>query len=156
MCAVLRRNNYQLLLPGNATSLAMIRWVVTRLATAAGLSVDDIDRIEVAVDEACANVLDHAYSALNPKPPLQIEISSSDETFTVDIIDRGKRFDFGSYKKPKFPEHWLEGNERGVGLYLIHQFMDDVQYETLPNEDNRMRLIKRLQPTTVADAPVQH
>lgn len=130
----------------------MIRWVVTRLATAAGLCMDDIDHVEMAVDEACANVLDHAYGAMNPKPPLHIAILANDETFTVDIIDSGKAFDFGSYTEPKFPEHWLEGNERGVGLFLIHQFMDDVQYEKLPNATNRMRLVKRRQPAEASNA----
>ncbi len=151
MNAALQKNSYQLLLPGSPTSLAMIRWVVTRLATAAGLSIDDIDSVEMAVDEACANVLDHAYGGLDPKPPLHIEINTNDETFIIDIIDRGKTFDMSNYREPKFPEHWMEGHERGVGLYLIHQFMDDVQYEKLPNDRNRMRLVKRRSPVTSTD-----
>lgn len=145
MCAALRRTNYEILLPGKPTSLAMIRWVVTRLATAAGLAMDDIDQVEVAVDEACTNVLDHAYAAMDPKPPLHIVIDASGDQFIVDIIDRGKTFDFESYTEPKFPDHWLEGHERGVGLYLIHQFIDSVEYETLPDASNRMRLIKQRQ-----------
>lgn len=136
-------NSYELLLPGNPASLAIIRWVVTRLATAAGLTKEAVDHVEVAVDEACTNVLDHAYQAMDPKPPLRMAITTSDVAFTVDILDRGKTFDYGSYTEPEFPDHWLEGHERGLGLYLIHQFVDDVQYETLPGHQNRMRLIKR-------------
>lgn len=154
------KNSHELLLPGNPTSLAIIRWVITRLATAAGLSEEDVDHVEVAVDEACTNVLDHAYRSMDPKPPLHIAVTTSEDAFTVDILDRGTTFNYGSYAEPEFPDHWLEGNERGVGLYLIHQFMDDVQYETLSGHQNRMRLIKRrgAKPppaiaTNVASAP---
>ncbi len=156
MCAALRRTHYELMLPGNPSSLAMIRWVVTRLATAAGMSSEAIDQVEVAVDEACTNVLDHAYSACNPKPPLHIQIDSNDERFVVDIIDQGKAFDAETYTEPKFPDHWLEGNERGVGMYLIRQFMDDVQYESFPNVGNRMRLIKRRAPTETSGSAAEH
>ncbi len=150
MNSTLNKNNYELLLPGNAASLATVRWVVTRLATAAGLPEEAIDHVEVAVDEACTNVLDHAYQAMDPKPPLHIAITTSDDAFMVDILDRGKTFDYGSYTEPEFPDHWVEGHERGVGLYLIRQFIDEVRYETLPGPQNRMRLIKRRTPATPA------
>jgi serine/threonine-protein kinase RsbW len=143
--------NYELLLPGDAASLAQIRWVVTRLAHAAGLDTESVDRIEMAVDEACTNVLDHAYKLRKPKPPLHIEISSSAEQFMVDVLDDGEGIDFASYTEPKFPDHWEEGNVRGVGLYLIQKLMDEVHYEQLPNRFNRMRLIKHVnKPSTLS------
>jgi len=139
---------YQFVVPGDAKALCNIRWVVTRLATAAGLPVENIDQIEVAVDEACTNVLDHAYKSRNPKPPIHLEIQTDEDgTFTVDVLDTGDSFDFAAYVPPKFPDHWIEGHERGVGLFLISQFMDDVQYETLETKQNRLRMIKRCKIT---------
>lgn len=139
----LHKDTYEFLVPGDATSLSVIRWVVTRLARAAGLSPEDVDQMETAVDEACSNVIDHAYKTMDHKPPLHIVIINAPESFTVDVIDEGQSFDFGQYKEPKFPDHWLEGNTRGVGLFLIHRCIDEVEYEKLPNTRNRMRLIKR-------------
>lgn len=133
------------MVPGDANSLAVIRWVITRLALTLGLKPDEVDQIEVAVDEACSNVLDHAYRTLSPKPPLHLEIHLKDTDFIVDIIDQGHSFDYTSYIPPKFPDHWIEGHERGVGLYIIRQFMDEVHYESLPDKRNRMRLIKKVQ-----------
>ncbi len=136
------RDRYELMVPGETTSLAMIRWVVSRLATAAGLEETDVGRIEFAVDEACSNVLDHAYKSRNPRPPIHLCIQPSSQSFTVDVIDEGATFDVAGYVEPKFPDHWLEGNARGAGWYLIRRCMDEVHYEQLPNTRNRLRMVK--------------
>jgi len=139
----MENKKYQFIVPGDPKALCNIRWVITRLATAAGLNADQIDQVEVAVDEACTNVLDHAYKTRDPKPPLHLEIQTDDNgSFIVDVLDSGASFDFASYVPPKFPDHWMEGHERGVGLYLISQFMDEVQYNKLDDQTNRLRLIK--------------
>ena len=138
--------NYELIVPGEASSLVLIRSVVTHLAHAAGLSDKETDRVELAVDEACSNVIDHAYRSRQPKPRLHIAIANSATAFTVDIIDEGSTFDYKAYVEPTFPNHWMDGNMRGAGLYLIHRCMDEVSYEQLPNTRNRMRLVKKLEP----------
>jgi len=97
-------------------------------------------------------VLDHAYKCRQPTPPLRVEITSNEDHFMVDVLDDGEGIDFASYTEPKFPDHWEEGNVRGVGLYLIQKLMDDVQYEQLPNHFNRMRLIKRISGAARAQA----
>lgn len=141
-----KKEHFYLLVPGSPNSLAVIRWVVTRLAKAAGLSDDEVDQIEIAVDEACTNVIDHAYGALATKPPIVLEMQAGEGQFVVDVIDTGKSFEFDEYKQPKFPDHWNEGNVRGVGLYLIHQCMDKVEYDKVSGDKNRMRLIKHRSP----------
>ena len=62
-----------------------------------------------------------------------------------DIIDRGVSFDFNAYIPPKFPDHWLRGKTRGLGVFLIKHFMDEAKYERLSATSNRLRLIKNLQ-----------
>lgn len=137
------KNRYEYIVPGDASSLAAIRWVVTRIAAAAGWQGETLDAIELAVDEACSNVLDHAYKHCSPKPPVLIVMKSAENTFTVDVIDEGEKLDWDAYSEPKFPDHWLEGNMRGAGLYIMNRCMDEVTYETLDDERNRMRMVKR-------------
>lgn len=129
-------------IPGEAQYLFLVRTVVTALARDAGLPEIEVDKIEVAVDEACTNVLDHAYRNMKPKPPIDLEIHIGEDRMVVDVIDYGKPFDFSRYAPPRFPDHWLDGQTRGVGLYLIHQCMEKVMYETLAASKNRLRLIK--------------
>ncbi len=142
----LNKDDFLLMVPGHPSSLSAIRWVVTRLAHAAGLTDNQVDQVEIAVDEACSNVIEHAYHSLLPKPPLHIEIKAGKEQFVVDVIDCGQTFDYDAFMSPKIPEHWYEGNERGVGIYLIRRCMDEVLYDILPDARNRMRLVKRRQP----------
>ncbi|NCC52496.1 MAG: ATP-binding protein [Spartobacteria bacterium] len=135
---------YELQVPGEAKSLSLIRMVVTSLAEDAGLPQEEIDKIEVAVDEACTNVLDHAYENYCPHPPVRLMIHSANNEFVIDVEDEGTHFDFEHHKTPKFPEHWWGGHTRGAGIFLIKKCMDNVHYERLPNEHNRLRLIKKI------------
>jgi len=137
--------SYELHIPGETRALALVRMVVTSLAEEAGMPQEEIDKVEVAVDEACSNVLEHAYEALTPRPPVHLFIETTKDQFVIDIIDQGERFDFEAHVCPKFPDHWYEGHTRGVGLFLIKQCMDSVCYERLPDDRNRLRLVKKIQ-----------
>ena len=132
-----------LLLPGNRDSLSRIRWILSSLAHDLGFNEEEQDHIIVAVDEACANILEHAYATVKSPPPLEIQLDADEETLTVTVIDAGCPFDFASYKMPSFPQHYIDGNERGAGIYLIHQCMDQVDYDRLPDDRNRIQMMKR-------------
>jgi anti-sigma regulatory factor (Ser/Thr protein kinase) len=134
----------QVNVPGETCSLALVRKIVTHLASSAGFPEIEVDKIEIAVDEACTNAMEHAYRAMSPKPHVEIHINVSEGHFTVDVIDRGNTFDFAAYNPPTFPEHWNRGNTRGLGLYLIKQFMDEINYERISDTENRLRLVKHV------------
>ncbi|MCB0275665.1 MAG: ATP-binding protein, partial [Calditrichaeota bacterium] len=53
---------YRLKLPADSANLDIIRRFVSGIAENMGFSGDDIYEIELAVDEACANVVKHAYA----------------------------------------------------------------------------------------------
>ena len=128
----------RLSVPGDPRSLALVRSIVTSLAEDAGLA-----ETEIAVDEACTNVLEHAYRGLSPAPPIDLVLHVTEDTFSVEIIDHGRSFDFEGYRLPTFPDHWHDGNTRGVGLYLIRNCMDSVTYRR-GKDANRMLLKKKL------------
>lgn len=138
--------NVQVRVPGELRFLALIRSVVTMLARTAGFPEVDVDKIELAVDEACTNIMEHAYRLACPKPAIELEVHWGPGQFTVDIVDQGTPFDVTKVVPPKFPDHWLSGSTRGAGLYLIRSCMDETHYESVPGRTNRLRLIKRLQP----------
>ncbi|MBA2501808.1 MAG: ATP-binding protein, partial [Pyrinomonadaceae bacterium] len=59
MTAIERK--FTLQVPSSTENLAMIREIVGNIGTQAGLESADIAKLELAVDEACANVIEHAY-----------------------------------------------------------------------------------------------
>ena len=134
----------QVTVPGETYSLALVRKIVTHIATTAGFQEPEVDKIEIAVDEACTNAMEHAYRKLSPKPHVEIHITSDPERMVIDVIDQGATFDFASYKPPCFPDHWDHGHTRGLGLYLIGQCMDSISYEQISGTENRLRLVKHV------------
>ena len=47
--------------PGDISYLHRIRDFIAGIATEVGIDQQDIDNIELAVDEACTNVIEHGY-----------------------------------------------------------------------------------------------
>ncbi len=133
---------YAIEVPGDSRSLSLIRSVVGPLSVLAGFEELQASKIEIAVDEACSNVLEHGYSGVSPKPPIRVEFEVQPEKFCVRIFDQGDPFDFAGHSAPKFPDHWHDGNTRGVGLYLIKECMDEVSYDQFPDQRNCLRMVR--------------
>ena len=132
--------------PGEVHFLSLIRSVITMLARTAGFPDMDVNKIELAVDEACSNVMEHAYGQAGPKLAIELTVRWDPGRFIVDIVDQGVPFDFSSHVSPKFPDHWLEGESRGAGIFLIRSCVDETHYDIQPGQANRLRLVKRIQP----------
>lgn len=130
------------MLPSRTESLTQVRWILHNLAYNYGLSEDDQDSVIIAVDEACANIIEHAYREIANPPPLEIFVTVAPDSFSVELIDKGSPFDFSTYTMPEFPNHYMEGNVRGAGIYMIHKCMDQVNYDRLPDGRNRIRMVK--------------
>ncbi|NCD32996.1 MAG: ATP-binding protein [Spartobacteria bacterium] len=136
---------YELIVPGDLKSLSLIRMVVKEVGLKIGIHPDYIDKIEVAVDEACTNVIEHGYDGMEPHPPVEIHMNCDGRQFVVDIVDSGPAFNFDRSVRHEFPDHWLNTDQtRGAGLYLMFCMMDDIDYQRLPDLRNRMRLVKKI------------
>lgn len=127
------------LLP-DAKYIAVVRLTVAAVASRAGLSVDDVDDLKVAVSEVFTNVIDHAFEG-RPVRPVVIRMTPGDGVITVEVVDEGVGFDadgrdFGAEATPSA--------EGGLGLYLVHRYMDEVKIESAPGSGTRVVMTKRL------------
>ena len=93
-------SEFQVVVPGDPRSLALVRSFVGHLALTAGFDDVEASKIEVAVDEACANIIEHAYSEMERKPPVTVQVVLSDDSFVVQIFDEGKSFDKAFMEAP--------------------------------------------------------
>ena len=64
--------------------------------------------------------------------------------------DQGDGFDPESLADPLDPENLLKSGGRGI--FLIRNFMDDVQLQRAPEGGMEIRMVKRLNPPAPADA----
>jgi serine/threonine-protein kinase RsbW len=134
----------QLTVPGRFEYLAQIAEFVTQAAREAGLSEDDIFHVEMAVDEACSNVIEHAYADVTGDIGLTCKIPQPGQLEII-VRDSGRPFDPDAVPQP----HLGEGagldtvQEGGLGLYFMRKLMDEVRFEFKPGNGNTLYMTKR-------------
>jgi len=124
-------------------NLSEIRDFVSSNAARAGISSSAIDNIILAVDEACTNIIKHAYK-LSPQGEILIKINYDENTFTITIIDYGKSFEPDRVPRPDLQKYYREHRVGGLGMYLIKSLMDDVKYTSIPGKYNQVLLSKNI------------
>jgi anti-sigma regulatory factor (Ser/Thr protein kinase) len=96
----------------------------------------DIYAVQLSVDEACTNIIQHAYSnKKSGRIVIYCKLSESCNQFVVRIIDWGKSFDPTKVPKPNTQNDLNERREGGLGFFLITKLMDTVKYNSTQNEN---------------------
>ena len=78
----------ELRIPPDPKYIAVVRLTVAGVASRAGMSVDDVDDLKVAVCETYTNVIDHAFEGVRPRPVL-IRMTATDRELQIEVIDEG-------------------------------------------------------------------
>jgi len=136
-----RKSEYKLRIPSQTDNLELIREFVSKVASKVGFGGDDVSKIELAVDEACSNVIKHAYQK-DPSKPIDIAMKIDLNKFTIVITDRGRGFDPAKLKMPDMKEYLAELRVGGLGIYLMRSLMDEVDYEIKPGVRNKVTMVK--------------
>ncbi len=134
---------FQLHVPSSTENLAMIRDFVGKIGERAGMSPGDLLKLELAVDEACANVIEHAYGTDDTRE-VTVKAKLDPEAVQIEIVDTGKGFDPESIEQQNLEQLVSKRKSGGLGLRLIRSVMDEVQYQIVPGQKNELRMIKRL------------
>jgi len=134
-------NKYKLKIPSQTGNLELIREFISGLAHKVGFDAQNINKIELAVDEACTNVIAHAYNN-DENQEIEISVQIKKDKFTVIVADKGKGFDFNHLEVPNMDKYMAELRVGGLGIYLIKSLMDEVDYQTRPDGKNEVRMTK--------------
>jgi serine/threonine-protein kinase RsbW len=134
---------FSLHVPSSTENLSMIRDFVKSIGTQAGMGDMDVARLELAVDEACANVMEHAYDADSSKE-VSIRAIVDESSVQVEVVDTGKGFDPAAVEQLKLQELVSAKRTGGLGMRLMKSFMDEVHYEMQPGVKNELKMVKRL------------
>ena len=133
----------KLIVKSRTENLSKIREFISSNAAEAGFSRDEIDNIILAVDEACTNVIKHAYK-YSPDEEILIEIKYNNSAFTITIEDKGISFDPDLIPSPDLQKYYREHRVGGLGMYLMKTLMDEVKYMSVPGKYNRVLLMKKI------------
>jgi anti-sigma regulatory factor (Ser/Thr protein kinase) len=134
---------FALHVPSSTENLALIRDFVSGIGAQVGFDENEIARLALAVDEACANVIEHAYGSDTTRE-VTVRALVEEGEIHFDIIDTGKHFDPSKVTPQSVEELVKQRRSGGLGLRLIRTIMDDVQYRIVPGEMNELRMTKRL------------
>ena len=127
-------------------SLCIVRGAVMQLTEMLGFSEPECRAVVLALDEALANVIRHAYAG-NPKRPIEVSFrlirapwrGASRAALEIVLVDRGRKID-----RPKLRGRLLEDvRPGGLGLHFIRQNMDAVEFRRTAGR-NRLRLVRFL------------
>lgn len=99
---------------------------VTENAAAAGLHPRRVKHLELAAEEAVANICNYAYEV----PPGQIWVRMTQDAseVRVDFIDNGVPFDPLKAEAPDLQAGLEEREVGGLGIFFIRRFLDEVRY----------------------------
>ena len=96
--------------------------------------------LTLAVEEAASNVIEHGYKGSGGKLQVLFRVENGD--VIVELRDQAKPFKPGKVGRPDETIPLEERPLGGLGLHLMHELMDEVRYETLP-DGNLLTMIKR-------------
>lgn len=116
-------------IPSSTRYLEDVRRFVEAHAAEANLPEDSVEKFKIAVDEACTNVIKHAYGG-DEHHRVDLAIIVEADQFTVRIRDNGRPFNRSNYEEPNLLELTKRRRGGGLGVHIMRRLMDHVEYRT--------------------------
>jgi len=120
-------------------NLRQIRNFMTTALSKTKLSQQNSQNIILAVVEACSNIIKHGYKNDYNKE-INLTINAEAKILTISIIDKGLKFDTNSFE----PRNVSEVRPGGLGIHIIKQVMDVVEYTQTSQGFNKIKMVKKL------------
>ncbi len=124
---------FELRLTSDAQLLSVMREAVGYVCTLAGFSPMHTSKIVLALDEACSNIIKHAYKGRGGQPII-IVCRLKRRSLEFILLDEGEPADVKKIKSR--PLHEIRPG--GLGVYLINSVMDKVKYTAGRKVGNRL------------------
>lgn len=124
-------------IPADPASLFLARCLAERLAERLEFPRKEVEGIVLAVDEACSNVIKHAY---RNRPGQRIVLTFRVSSTQLEILIR----DFGTSADPRNfrPRDLSDIRPGGLGVHFIRNTMDEVHYEVPEDGGMLLRMVK--------------
>jgi serine/threonine-protein kinase RsbW len=113
-----------------------------------GLDDDSAHWVSVAIRESVINAIKHG-NRNDATKRVFVEFETTLESvpeLSIRVRDQGEGFDPEEVADPLAPENLLKSSGRGI--FLIRNFMDDVQLQRAPEGGMEIRMVKRVQPAS--------
>lgn len=126
--------------------LAAISDFVVDQARSAGLDEHAVWEVQLAVDEAVTNVIQHSYAKTNGS--ITLTTNHTADLLEIAIRDRGRPFNPDDVPEPDLISPLEQRRTGGLGLYLMRKLMDQVDFR-FENGENILTMIKYIPRTNL-------
>lgn len=130
--------------PARFDQLDAIREFINNATSEAGMDEPGRCAVEMAVDEACSNIVEHAYEGVE-NGEIECKCKTDEKVFSIILRDHGAPFDMKAVPLPDIANALEERKVGGLGVFLIHELMDDVKYERKGELGNILTLKRNIQ-----------
>lgn len=108
----------------------------------AGLNDSEAYQVETAVDEACSNIIEHAYGGENIGD-ITCCCDCGPGSITITLKDNGKSFSPDNIPAPNINVNLEERESHGLGIFFIKKLMDEVYFDFSNPSENVLVMTKR-------------
>jgi serine/threonine-protein kinase RsbW len=123
-------------------NLEGIRRFISGITRELGFREHAAFEVELALYEACANVIEHAYENESGND-IHIETAADAERLVITITDFGLPFKWDGRSEVNISEMIFTKQDGGLGLHIIEACIDDLKYERV-NDKNILKLYKAI------------
>jgi len=129
--------NLALELPRDSSTVPLVRHLTEHALWEIGVKRACVADVELAVTEACANVVEHASG----DDVYSVEVAVTPDECEIRVIDTGRGFDFESL------DHGEPSTEadRGRGIALMKMLVDNIDFRSEPERGTIVHLVKSLE-----------
>lgn len=140
--------HFEVSCPNERPLLNILRRFVSNVAEEMGFANDDVVKIEMAVDEACANAIIHGTQEAVERPDggIALKLRMSPDALTIQIRDHGAGMKRKSSRFGTVQDYQNQQCEdyHGLGMLIMQQFMDQVEFTDHPERGTLVTLCKFL------------
>lgn len=130
-----------LTLPANLDALSQISLFITDAAERSGLDERATWQVQLAVDEAATNIIQHAYELAVPGN-ITLSWRCEENNFIVMLRDQGRGFEPQDVPEPDLLSPLEDRQIGGLGIYLMTRLMDEVHFDFDPQHGNLVTMVK--------------
>ena len=122
-------------LPREGGSVPVVRRLAAQALRAFGVTSDDIDDVQLAISEACANVIDHAADT----DTYEVKVELAANRCAITVVDQG-----GGFDATLVPGVAEISAEAGRGVALMRAMVDNLAFRSEPRAGAVVHMVKTL------------
>ena len=128
---------FKLCLPHDEASVPVVRHLAGTTLARLGVMEDCISDVQLALTEACTNVLKHADGA---REDFEVQVKVSPDVCEIQVTDLGVGIAQSVFERPPAGAQ----DESGRGIQLMGALVDQLQFVAGPGAGLSVNLLKRL------------